>query len=196
MAALPITGLLFAGGQSSRMGRDKALLPWRGKPLLLHVGQRLAEQVAEVLVLSGPRVYPGVPWAQHADDPPGLGPLGGLLTGLKKASQPWSMAVAVDMPYFHPGLPALLLAHAQGVDAVVPAPFGRPEPLCALYGQTCLPAIEDSLLTGTRRMTAIFTALRVRYLEQAELSSLGNVAQVFANCNTPGEWEQLHGNSS
>lgn len=191
MALLPVTGLVFAGGKSSRMGTDKALLSWEGTPLVLHVGHRLSQRVAEVLVLTGSRTLPDLPWRQVPDPVPDLGPLGGLAAGLRAAAQPWCMAVAVDMPHLAPELPELLFAHASAADLVVPIPFDRPEPLCALYGQKCLPIVESLLLAGERRMTAIFAGLRVRYVHRTELAGLGNLETIFANYNTPADWQQL-----
>src|SRR5277367_1066850 len=94
-------GFVLAGGRSRRMGRDKAMLPYRGRPLIAHV----AETVEKVLYGSGHATIVGQPdryrdlgYRVLADLYPDCGPLGGIVTALQQSAADWNLVVACDMP--------------------------------------------------------------------------------------------------
>src|SRR4030042_4718008 len=115
--------VIQAGGESRRMGSDKALLPFLGQPLILRPLNRLAMLAKEVLVTSNnPENYRFLGFAPIPDLVPGVGALGGLYTGLSAARFPYVAVVACDMPFASLELFAyeLTLLHELGVDAVIP----------------------------------------------------------------------------
>jgi molybdopterin-guanine dinucleotide biosynthesis protein A len=187
--ATGVVGLALAGGESRRMGRDKALLPWAGKDLLGHTLARLEAVASEVRIVSGPE-------ARHAergvpvDTDPGTGALAGVLAGLAAARGRAGLVLAVDLPLVPSTLLARLLERADGVDAVVPMSPRGAEPLCALYGPACLEPIRRQLERGDLRMTAFWPAVRVLRLEPAELADLGDPELLFLNVNTPADLER------
>jgi molybdopterin-guanine dinucleotide biosynthesis protein A len=181
-----------AGGQSQRMGENKALKLFLGRPLIERVVSRL-RPIADELVLTTnePDIYKFIEARKIADLRPGLGPLGGLHTALRSAHFETVAVVACDMPFTSA---PLLLAAAdilQGEEAdvvIAESPEGF-EPMHAVYKRlTCAPAIEASIEAGQRRVISWFPAVRVRRLTPEELARYDPEGLAFWNVNTPDEF--------
>ena len=196
-----VTLVINAGGQSRRMGQPKALLPLppTNQPLLQVIVQRLQPLAAQQVVIiandSAIRaqtvVGPDALWL--ADRYPGVGPLGGLATGLA-ACDGWAICVACDLPLLNPALFAYFVELATGTegwDAIVPVVDDYPEPLHALYHRRCLPAITACLAAGERRASGFLSAVRTCYVPEVELRRLDPALHSFYNANTPEEWAQV-----
>lgn len=204
--------LILAGGESRRMGKTKALLatPPTGLPLIQLVAERLLPLVGQGIVVANDKkvcealrcvgnkgegasnvaALRGQRVTCVPDDEPGLGPLEGLATGLRRI-EGWSLTVAGDMPFVSGAVCSKLLALAdKDFDAVVPVVEGQAQPLHALYHSNCLPAIEFALAAGRRRMDSFLPNLRVRTVTQDSLRPLDPQLQTFVNVNTPGEWRE------
>jgi len=188
------TVVIQAGGQSSRMGQDKALMPFLGRPLIARQVERLRGLDAALLVVTNrPAEYAflGLPLA--ADRVQGLGPLGGLVTAFEAASTPVVAVVACDMPFLNP---ALLLAQRallerEQVDVVIPRSPEGLEPLHAVYRrEVCLPAVRQALAEGKRRMIAWLEAVRVREMNAEEIAAADPTLRSFVNVNSPAEFRQ------
>jgi molybdopterin-guanine dinucleotide biosynthesis protein A len=205
-----LTGIILAGGKSRRMGgRDKAFLELDGRPLIEIVVERVRCVCAEVLIVAGDtRPYAGLGVPLVEDRFQGVGVLGGLHAGLEAASHELSLVVGCDMPFLNSGLLLAFAAWAKGYDVVVlrhapfapqppprsggDAPKGQGglfvEPLHAAYRRTCLPAIEDAIRAGNRRIVSFFPHVRVRYVSPDEVVSFDPDLRSFHNVNTPDEW--------
>jgi molybdopterin-guanine dinucleotide biosynthesis protein A len=172
------------------MGRDKALLPWRGATLLDHAIARLAEVCAEVRILCGaaPR-YGDRGRALVLDAAAGTGPLGGLAAALASAAGGAALVLGVDLPFVPVPLLAALAASGDDADAVVPSGPRGPEPLCALYRAACLGPVRGRLAAGDLRMTSFWGEVRVRTLEGAALAAFGDPERLFHNVNAPADHE-------
>jgi molybdopterin-guanine dinucleotide biosynthesis protein A len=168
------------------MGRDKALLPWRGTTLLDHAVARLRNVCAEVRILSGsePR-YQDRDLPVSTDVVPDAGPLGGIHTGLAVLPGGPALFLAVDLPLVSEALLAALVAEAEGCDAMVPFHAGGYEPLCAVYGPACLEPIRMRLEAGERKATSFWPDVRVRVFEKHEIALFGDPATLFRNVNAP-----------
>jgi molybdopterin-guanine dinucleotide biosynthesis protein A len=186
--------VIQAGGESRRMGSDKALLPFLGQPLILRPLNRLAMLAKEVLVTSNnPENYRFLGFAPIPDLVPGVGALGGLYTGLSAARFPYVAVVACDMPFASLELFAyeLTLLHELGVDAVIPRTEAGTEPFHAAYRrETCLPYIVSALQAGKRRADAWFGQVNIRYLEPAEIVECDPEGLAFFNINTPQDLQE------
>ena len=198
-----VVGFAVAGGQSRRMGSDKALLPWSASDLLDHALVRLRAVTPDVRILSGPELrYPdrGVPVLR--DLVPDAGSLGGVLAGLEALAQRGAgggagggaasdagLFLGIDLPFVTVSLLARLAALAEGFDAVVPVSPGGPEPLAALYRPACLPPIRRRMAEGRFEMTAFWPEVRVRTVEGDELRALGDPMRLFRNLNTRADYE-------
>jgi len=182
-------GFVVAGGRSRRMGRDKALLPWAGTTLLDHAIARLGAVCDEVRVLSGSEArYRDRGRPVDLDAVPDAGPLAGLAIALAVAAPREALLLGVDMPFVTADLLRGLRDALPGWDAVVPATKGGPEPLCAVYGAACLEPVRAALAAGDLKMTAFWSAVRVRKLAGAELAAFGDPDRLFRNLNHPSDY--------
>jgi molybdopterin-guanine dinucleotide biosynthesis protein A len=181
-----------AGGGSTRMGQDKALLPFLGQPLVQRVMTRVAHLADEVIVTTNnPEAYGFLEVPLVEDLIPGMGALGGLYTALATASHPLVGLVACDLPFVNPDLLAACreILVDTGADAVLPASEHGLEPLHAVYRvETCLPLVKAALDTGRRKMIAWHEDARVRIIPTEEVAKLDPDGVTFWNVNTPEEF--------
>jgi molybdopterin-guanine dinucleotide biosynthesis protein A len=182
--------LVLAGGQSRRMGRDKAGLNWEGTPLLLRVIGRLAPIAAEVWVAARPgQALPSGEYRRVDDERPGEGPLAGLSRGLAAigggAADAVPVAVAAcDYPYAEPALFPALLTAAPVAAAIVPLLDGRAHPLLAVWSSGLAPVCERALARGVRRVREVLDEVGAVEVDAREL--LGDGAErAFQNINDP-----------
>ena len=187
-----ITAVILAGGQSRRLGRDKAVEPFAGEPLICRVIRRASEAVSadQVVVVVADRAraaaLPLDGSHQTAVDVfPDCGSLGGIYTGLNAASTDWSLVTACDMPFLSAPLLAYMAGLRDGVDAVVPVVDGRPEPTHALYSRGCLPAIETRLRVGQLKISGFFDNVAVRYVPESAIREFDPDLLSFFNINRP-----------
>ncbi|MFN8352565.1 MAG: molybdenum cofactor guanylyltransferase [Flavobacteriales bacterium] len=179
------TGVVLAGGRSSRMGSDKALLEFEGSTLLHRAIQLLRQHCREVLVIGHPERHADPHATVVPDERPGLGPLGGLATALKVARYGRLLVVACDMPMVNDRLLVRLKGLLdQGADAAVPRHEGGLEPLAAAYHRHCMEPFDHCLSTGLLRMTDGLAAVRTAHLDLVPGSD-GWPADLFRNLNTP-----------
>ena len=174
-------GFVLVGGKSSRMGCDKALLPFHGEPLARHIAAVVATAAGSATFVGDPEIYGHLGYAVVRDRKPGLGPLSGIHAALSVSDRDWNLIVACDMPEITaPFLTNLLdLAEQRDADCLVPAgPSGRPEPLCAVYHRRSLAHIEAALEAGVFKVMHAFGGAKVSVCPVMD-------AALFQNCNTP-----------
>jgi molybdopterin-guanine dinucleotide biosynthesis protein A len=183
-------GFVLVGGASSRMGQDKASLPFHGRTLVEHVAEAVAEAAGSVTLVGAPERYENLRLPRIPDTRAGWGPLAGIHTALAASHADWNLIVACDMPGISGAFLKSLLSAAESssADCLLPVgPSGRLEPLCAAYRLRCLRAIGASLDRGVRKVTEGLAGLRISEWPVAESSW-------FSNVNTPEEWmRQTHG---
>lgn len=161
---MEVAGFVLAGGRSTRMGRDKAQLPWNGATLVEHVASIVRQAVGNVTIIG-----------KGADLIPDCGPLGGLLTALSGTAADRALIVACDMPNL---TPALLrdLAHGDA-DALVAETEGRLHPLCASYHRRLLPQVRAAVEQGALKMHD--------FLSRIDVQRVPADAKLLKNLNTP-----------
>ena len=183
---------ILAGGQSRRMGQDKAFLPIGGRPVIERVIERVAPLTDDlVLITNNPDKYRHLGQRMVSDRIPGKGALGGIHTAVHVASHTYCLVVACDMPFLNSKLLRYLAGLASGFDVVVPCIEGFPETLHAIYGKACLEPIESCLRADSLKIVSFFGEVHVRYVERAEVAQFDPRFQSFLNMNTPADWEQL-----
>ncbi len=184
-----MTGIVLAGGKSSRMGREKALLRWQGQPLVRRVVEALQEVFSIVrVVTSSEEVAQAAGVPSLSDRFLERGPLGGIHAALTEVGD--CFVCATDMPFLKAEFIRHLCGLAENFDVVVPRVAGHTETLHAVYKATCLPVIERQLSEGVNKVAAFFPRVRVRFVEEAECRSFDAELKMFVNVNTPGEYEQ------
>lgn len=187
-----LTVCIQAGGQSSRMGEDKALKNFLGRPLIQRVIDRVSHVADELIVTtSHPDDYHFLDIRLIPDLKPGRGALGGLYTAIASASNPLVAVVACDMPFASAELleAAGRLIVQEEVDVVIAKTDEGFEPIHAVYRrETCLPAIEAAIDADMWKVIAWFPQVRVRVLTSDEINRYDPVGLAFWNVNTPEEF--------
>ena len=187
-----VTGVILAGGLSSRMGSNKALLPYQGGRFIEAIHRQLSELFSEViLVTNSAEQYAFLPCRKVIDIYPGMGALGGLHAGLHHSASPYIFAVACDMPYLNSPLIRRIVSSRKGVDVVIPEGDKGQEPLHALYGRNCLRPMEQALQSGKRRIVSFFPEVRVCSLPREAVTAVDPAFDSFRNINTPTDYYQL-----
>lgn len=193
-----ITAVILAGGRSRRLGRDKAVEPFDGEPLIRRVIRRAAAGVNAragdvVVVVDSPARAAALPLEPEqrtaVDAFPGNGPLGGIYTGLAAARTEWSLAVACDLPFLSIPLLRYMAGLRDGVDIVAPVINGRPEPTHAFYSRRCQPAIAARLQAGRLKAADLFSDVdvTVRYIDETEIRRFDPELLSFFNINRPAD---------
>ena len=189
-----ITIIIQAGGRSSRMGRDKGLVPLAGKPMIEHIIERVAGLGHTLhLITNHPDnyAYLGIPMSSDAE--PGAGALPGLQTALSAVESDLVLLVACDMPFVNRDLLQFQLAQAAGADVVVPVWEGFHQTMHAVYRrEPVLAAVEKALARGRRRMISFYGDVRVREISAETITQFDPLGQTFYNVNTPADLAQAH----
>ena len=180
------SGFVLAGGRSSRMGEEKALLQIDGSTLLARALDRLRALTPEVCIIG-----PAAKFASHGrvieDVYTGRGPLAGIHAALSASATDLNLILAVDLPFVTESLLRFIVEQARGCDAVVTVPqiAGGYQPLCAAYRRAFAPLAAAALEAGKNKIDALFAVTSTRILEESELSRFAFSATMFENLNTP-----------
>ena len=189
-----LTVCIQAGGQSSRMGEDKALKTFLGRPLIQRVIERLSPVADELIVTTNrPEDYTFLNLRLVPDLKPGRGALGGLYTAIASAAHPIVAVVACDMPFASAKLieAGSRLLIEEEADVVIAKSDEGYEPLHALYRRaTCLPAIEAAIDADQWKVIAWFPQVKVRVLTPDEIKCYDTLELAFWNVNTPEEFAE------
>jgi molybdopterin-guanine dinucleotide biosynthesis protein A len=186
-----LTVAIQAGGESRRMGQDKALLPFLGQPLIVRVLERLKPLGDEILVTTNrPQAYRFLGLPLFPDQQPGRGALGGLYTALSAARHPLVAVVACDMPFVSVALfsalrSALVVTQA---DLAIPVTGAGSEPFHAVYRRSsCLPLIQQALEAAKWRVDSWFDQAQLYAMPADEIRRYDPEGLCFRNVNTPEE---------
>jgi molybdopterin-guanine dinucleotide biosynthesis protein A len=174
------------------MGREKALLPVGGMPLVLRVAGILAAAADPVFLAPGsPGRLGPTGYREVTDSVPGAGPLAGMAASLRESPHPLLAVVAVDMPFVDPAVLRLLASLHEDEDAVVPVTSDGVQPLHAVYARTALPALERALVEDSLSVRGALGALRVRTVTQEEWQTVAANDRFALNVNRPEDLEDL-----
>jgi len=186
-----VSSYILAGGASSRMKRDKALLTIGGAPLIVRTAALLETLTGPPTVVGPPSKYMGYGLRVVGDDTPGLGPLGGIATALRYTRHPWNLILSCDLPYITVEWLEYLMDRglASEAGAVGPQTDSGLEPLCAMYNQSSAAAIGDALGRGVRRVTDALASLRIEPVLPTEWKEFDDGGLLFANMNWPEDFD-------
>ncbi len=183
------SGFVLVGGRSSRMGRDKALLPYADTVLARHVAEIVKQATGAVTLIGPPQTYRELGYPVIPDLRPGLGPLAGIETALAHSRTEWNLVVACDMPRITPELLAGAIQRTADsrADCIVPlSAGGRQEPLCAMWRRSCLGAVRESLNLTRNAIKKLLPGLDVEFWQPSGEGWSENL-------NTPEDWERHAG---
>ena len=183
-----ISGIILAGGKSSRYGRNKALIEMNGIRLIERV-IGVMEPVFEhlIIITNTPQEYAYLQLPTYEDLIKGLGPLGGIFTGLEAISDEVGFFVACDMPFLNSELIRHMVETREDFDAVVPRIDWKIETLHAIYSKGCLPAIRELIDARNYQVIKFLHKVRVRYVEEEEIRAFDPELKSFFNINRPEE---------
>ncbi|MCQ9207012.1 MAG: molybdenum cofactor guanylyltransferase [Omnitrophica bacterium] len=181
-----MTGIILAGGESSRMGEEKFFIPFSGKPLIEYTIDKLSGIFKSLIIVTKePHLYQKYGIRAYVDIMKGRGPLGGIHAGLFYSDTAYNFVCACDMPFLNTGLIGFMALMIEGYDVVIPKKNGRFEPLCAVYSKACVEPIKNSLLIGNLKMTDFLKDVKVRTVGDEEIAAFDRIGHSFANINTP-----------
>jgi molybdopterin-guanine dinucleotide biosynthesis protein A len=178
------TAIILAGGNGTRMGRDKTMLPVGGRPMIEHIYEQLRPHFSQILISSNDPSRHGFLGATVVPDRAGgQGPLMGIASALKVSAYERNFVIACDMPDVDTGFVRAMLRQVGDNDVVVPTEGpGLYEPLFAVYRQSALPTIEESLQSGRKRIVDSLSRCRVKYVDLA--------GRRLMNINTMNDYRQ------
>jgi molybdopterin-guanine dinucleotide biosynthesis protein A len=183
-----LTGVVLAGGRSSRYGKNKALVELDSVPLIERVLRVMTSIFHDVVLITNtPDEYGYLKIPMFPDIIKGLGPLGGIYTGLKVISNGSAFFAACDMPFLNPLLIRHMLSVRDDFDVVVPRISGNIEALHGLYSKRCLSSIKSQIESRTYQIFRFFSAVRVRFVDDDEVTRWDPGLRSFLNINTPDE---------
>ncbi|MBI4595224.1 MAG: molybdenum cofactor guanylyltransferase [Candidatus Tectomicrobia bacterium] len=186
-----ISGVVLAGGQSRRLGTNKAFLKLGQKSLIERAVSTLGEIFQEVLVITN-QTIPNLPQKVRVlpDIFPGKGSLGGLYTGLINSMHSHIFAVACDMPFLDPKFIRFMLTDFTPWDIVIPRDQEGYQPLHAIYSRNCIPYIEKQLTQGRLAIIEFFNLVKLNVIEGEKLEMFNKNGLTFFNINTLEDWQK------
>lgn len=189
-----VTGIILAGGSSTRIGKNKAFLQLGSRSVIEHTISRVLGVVDDLLLVANNveeyRDLPVEPMKLVQDLIPYRGPLGGILSGLEVSTTYINLIVACDMPFLNPFLLNFLLTQIHGYDAVIPMTEAGPEPLHAVYTKSCVPAIKKAVSQGETRVISFFDQVEIEYVDQETLQFYDPENLSLFNINTLEDLER------
>jgi molybdopterin-guanine dinucleotide biosynthesis protein A len=188
MPWLEVSGFVLAGGKSTRMGRDKALLDWYGRTMLEHM-TNLLRTVADPVRAVGRDPLP--------DRAPGLGPLSGIATGLESSLTDANLFVAVDIPRLTPDFFKYLRYRLErSTLPLLACKIGSDYPLCLAVWKPMLPEIRRHLAASQRSVHGLIESTVAEVIQEHELLGEGFDLNIFSNINTPEDYENSRADRS
>lgn len=193
MKKTDITGIILAGGQSSRMGTDKALIKYGNKTLIEHTFDLIRGYCKKILIsANNPAVHSFPEQWIIPDEKKGLGPIGGIYSCLKHSETENNLVVAVDIPFINHGLIQFLLSNISNAALVVPVTTqGKVEPLCAVYKKSVLPYLERMLAENNLKVQNLMLYCKSKKLRISTAQEFYH-NRLFYNVNSPDDFNHLN----
>jgi len=188
-----VTGIILAGGQSRRMGVDKAMIRLSGKTLVEQTAHIFKRLFAETIIISkDPGRFKSAGCRELADRSDEKGAMVGILTALEASGTEFIFTAACDMPFLNEKLISLIVNKGRAFDVALPCSGGHSHPLHALYSRRCLKAMAESLERGEKSLMRFINGLpsdRVRIISEEEIRLIDPGKDSLLNMNTPEELE-------
>jgi len=187
-----VTGIILAGGSSIRFGQNKAFIDIDGIRLIDSITEKMKNIFEQVILVANEKErykYIGIPVIE--DLIKGLGPIGGIYTGLMSISNQAGFFVACDMPFINKQLIRYMIDIKDNHAAVVPMVADNIEPLHAIYSKSCLGTIKKLIDSNTYQVRLFYERMPVRYIKEDEIKKFCAPSKAFLNINTPDEYRKI-----
>jgi molybdopterin-guanine dinucleotide biosynthesis protein A len=178
-----ITGIILAGGRSSRMGSEKGLLELHGKKMIEYIVAALKPITSEIILVSANPGYSFLGYPLYPDLITDCGPSGGIFTGLHHSSTEKNIVLSCDTPYINTAFLDYLIRNAGDEEITVPVFQTHTEALCGIYSKNIQPRLGEIISGGERKMTEILKQFRVNYLDTGAQTQF-DPRLIFRNINT------------
>lgn len=180
-----ITGIILAGGKSRRMGADKGLMLYNGRPMITYSIDLLRQFCSRILISTSNPAYEVFGYPTIADIYAEKGPLGGLYSCIMESTSEINICLPCDLPRMKPDILEYMLQISDGTQCIIPmTPY--PEPLVAIYPSQVLPVVHQMITKGKYKMTEIFESFPVQYVPLEKFPGDNNLI-CFSNFNTPSD---------
>lgn len=178
-----ISAFILAGGQSTRMGTDKATVMFDGKPMVEHVWDALSPLFKRITLVSNHVSHQaiGLPIIKDAYDH--IGPLGGIIAGLRESETDLNLFIGCDMPMVRPAILDFLIAVSKENEHLLPSFQGKTETLCSILSKSALPTLERAVSSKNYKLYEVLMSLNPKVTDVAHLCN----ENPFANINTPSD---------
>lgn len=159
-----ITGIILAGGKSTRMGTDKGLMPFRGKPMIQHIIDPMAKICQRILLVTGNPMYGMFGFELVKDEQPDYGPVMGILSGLRQSGTDRNIILSCDAPFVGFELMKELVLRSDEANVIAASSSEGIHPLIAVYNRNCLPVFELAVARDEHRLRTVLEELKVEEL--------------------------------
>jgi molybdenum cofactor guanylyltransferase len=176
------TGIILAGGKSSRMNQDKGLMLLNGKPMIKHVIGALKANVDEIIIVSNNSEYEQFGYPVYSDLIKDKGPLAGIYTGLYNSQSETNFLLSCDVPYVNKELISFLLLEHQNHQITIPIKEERTHQLIGVFSKSCEINFHLSLEKGELKLLDAFKNLNLNIVESNHFDSHN-----FKNINSPND---------
>lgn len=178
------SGVILAGGRSSRMKFNKAFAEIGGQPAIKIIMDKFIRLFDETIIISNePELYAQLGARVFLDVYPRMGPVSGIHSALYHARHERVFVLGCDMPFINMDLVEYMLNRLDDYDSVVPEIDCYLQPLAAVYSRKCLPILQTCLETNRVKLVRIFEELNALVLTREELEKFGIVEEIFLNVN-------------
>ena len=178
------SGVILAGGRSSRMKFNKAFAEIGGRPVINIIIDKFSRLFDETIIISNePQLYEQLGLDIYPDVYPRMGPVSGIHSGLYHAHYDAAFVSGCDVPFINMELVEYMINNLGDYDSVVPEIDSYLQPLSAVYSRKCLPVLTACLENNKVKLIRIFEELNAKVLPRYELEKFGIVEEIFLNVN-------------
>lgn len=182
---MQITGVILSGGQSTRMGTDKALIQINGKTLLENAIEICKSICNDIIISSNYQDHEKFGYKVVPDEIENCGPMGGIFSSLKESNTHWNFVISVDAAYVEPDFVKFIISEIGSFDAIVPAHNEGKEPLISLYNKNGLPKMLYHLESGNFKMHNLLSTLSTKFVNSQNW--VEKFPKIFFNLNRPSD---------
>jgi molybdenum cofactor guanylyltransferase len=179
---IQLSGIILSGGQSSRMGSDKAFIEFQGKSLIEYPINLLQQFCNEIIISANSQEYQRFGFKLIHDNFPGCGPIGGVFSSLKHSSNDWNLVLGCDTPYISGDVLTRLIGYIDNYNCIISIHYNLKEPLVALYNKNSLSVFLEHIKEKDYSMHSLLKNLNCRYVDVSDV--VDNNPLLFSNFNS------------
>lgn len=181
---MKLTGIILAGGKSSRMGEDKGLMLFEDKPMIQYIIEVVKPLVKNIIIIANNKEYEQFGYSVYEDLIKDKGPLAGIYTGLKHSRTEKNLVLSCDVPFVDTNILNLLLDKCSDVDIVIPEKEGRTHQLIGVYDKNCIDTFKDDLDNNQLKMKLAIKKMKFRVVDANNMEN-----KIFNNINSKNDIE-------